>query len=438
MRIGSDRDRRAPSGSRFAQRRHGSFIAMRWSLQQARALLFLCICSACGASWPAPSRAPAAPVKAGVDAKADSRGTRGWVLAYEETFDAPALSLSEWSSAPLIDPTPFADDGSYFRAKGITPPTTYRASSPIGRDGWLTVESASRSSAGPPSDLAQTVLDPAGGTNRVLRVRSPAHTDATIVRPTKALPEAYRVSVRVGFPSFGDGKPGKNGYDTGNETAEPWSANTSAVDQNGFYWLTILDTLPRPHNNTWIHHHRKVVVDSDNHSPPWMQIWNGTSFVDSGEHPIMLFAIDGRGPGGNEQIGKPFLSYSAGAWQPSGAIRAVDAYKPRTWYTVTITRKSGFFTISLEGEFAFGGQKKYEATIDAAEKCVFHENRPGETAGHCVDDRSWADLGAQHPHWPAGEGWADWFMFGDPHENYYEGEVYYDDVRLEIWSDSPP
>jgi hypothetical protein len=29
--------------------------------------------------------------------------------------------------------------------------------------------------------------------------------------------------------------------------------------------------------------------------------------------------------------------------------------------------------------------------------------------------------------------WPDFFMFGDPHSNYYEGEVLYDDVTLELW-----
>ncbi len=381
--------------------------------------------------------ASAGPVPSGSDGAAPPAPPAvvpgGWVLAYEETFDAPgALALGAWSSAPIVDTDPFADDGSYFRAKGVRAPTTQRASTAIGKDGWLTLESASRTTVTPPAGLAQIASDPGNPANRALRIRSVAHTDATIVRPTKALPKAYRVSVRVGFPSFGDGKPGENGYDSGNETAEPWSPS-SAVDQNGFYWLTILDTPPRPHNNTWIHHHRKVVVDSDNHSPAWMQIWDGAKFVDSGEHPIMMFAVDGRTPGGNERIGKPFLSYSAGAWQPSGEIRAVDAYKPHTWYTVTIARKDGRFTLSVEGDFAFGGRKKVEGTIDAAARCVFHQNRPGEPSGACTDTRSWPALGAQHPHWPADGAWDDWFMFGDPHENYYEGEVYYDDVRLEVW-----
>ncbi|HQY61038.1 MAG TPA: hypothetical protein PK141_06570, partial [Polyangiaceae bacterium] len=200
---------------------------------------------------------PPPPVSDGAAPPDPPGGPRGWVLAYEETFEAPApLALGAWSSAPVVDTDPFADDGSYFRAKGVRPPTTQRASAAIGRDGWLTVESASRTTGAPPAALAQTAPDPGNPSNRALRIRSIAHTDATIVRPTKALPPAYRVSVRVGFPSFGDGKPGKNGYDSGNETAEPWSTS-SAVDQNGFYWLTILDTPPRPHNNTWIYHHRK-------------------------------------------------------------------------------------------------------------------------------------------------------------------------------------
>jgi len=39
------------------------------------------------------------------------------------------------------------------------------------------------------------------------------------------------------------------------------------------------------------------------------------------------------------------------------------------------------------------------------------------------------------PRWPAGQGWPDYFMLGDPHANFYEGEVHYDDIRLEVWRD---
>jgi hypothetical protein len=204
--------------------------------------------------------------------------------------------------------------------------------------------------------------------------------------------------------------------------AEPFWIE-DARNQNGFYWLTILDSQPRPHNNTWIHHHRKVVMDSDNHFPPWMEIFDGRTFIQSGEHPVMMFALDGKGRE-DERTGRPFLSYAGGEWQPSGAIRAVDAYLPDQWYQVSIERFDSTFTLEISGRFQFGGQKTYRATIDATEHCVWHYNQSSaEDATACANGDDW----------PSGGAWPDWFMFGDPHTNYYEGEVYYDDVQLAVW-----
>ncbi|MGZ6142200.1 MAG: hypothetical protein ACXWLM_02625, partial [Myxococcales bacterium] len=248
------------------------------------------------------------------------------------------------------------------------------------------------------------VPDPSGAPGRVLRLASPAHTDATVIRPSQPLPAKYRISLRVGFANFGDGKPGLNGYSTGTETAEPWHPYDAATGQNGFYWLTILDSMPRPHNNTWIHHHRKVVIDSDNNIPPWMEMWNGSSFSLNGEQPIMMIALDGSQPV-SDLYGPPFLSYSAGSWQPSGDIRAVDSYLPNEWYTASIERADGKFTFEISGRFKYGGVRTYTASM--GESAVFH----------------------------ATDGSPDWFMFGDPHNNYYEGFVYYDDVKLETWSE---
>ncbi len=359
----------------------------------------------------------------------------GWRVLWKEDFSSP-LPQASWVTDPVPDDGPFSDAGRYFTQRGISPPAAFRATQPFGTEDWLTLETYSRTSKQPPGQHAAVVDDPAGGTNKVLRITSPAHTDATVVRPSAPLPENYRVTVRVGFAAFGDGRPGLNGYDSGDERAGPWLPNESAVSQNGFYWLAILDAPPRPHNNVWIHHHRKVVIDSDNHYPPWMEIWNGQRFVSSGERPVMMFAIDGRGTGW-ETSGKPFLSYSAGTWQPSGAIRAVDSYLPGEWYTATIERKDGQFTLEVSGRFQHGGQRTYRATIDAAAQCVFHFNRPGESAPQaCIDLRHWPSLDAAFPHWPSGTGWDDWFMFGDPHSNFYEGHVHYDDLTLEVWEEA--
>lgn len=331
----------------------------------------------------------------------------------------------EWVDDSVPEDGPYADAGEYWLNQGVHPPKAYRATVPFGDQGWLTAESYTRSSTTSLGALVSVVPDPAGGPNRVLKIASPEHTDATVIRPTVPLPRRYRVSLRVGFASFGDGIPGGlNGY-SGGETAEPWSHDDATL-QNGFYWLSILDALPRPHNNTWIHHHRKVVIDSDNHYPAWMEIFDGHSFVPSGEHPVMMIALDGKGPA-TDRTGQPFLSFANGAWQPSGAIRAVDSYLPNEWYTATIERFDDTFTFEISGRFRYGGQTTYRATIDAKQRCVWHFNRtPDEDASACAG-----------PDWNPDAVWPDWFMFGDPHNNYYEGAVYYDDVTLQTWQEPP-
>jgi len=356
----------------------------------------------------------------------------GWRVVYDERFEGSPLALPAWQPDQVPDDGPFADDGAYFRNQGIHPPAAFRISQPFGASNWLTLESYTRDAQTPPSSLAAIVVDPADPANHALRIDSPRHTDATVVRPTQPLPERYRVSVRVGFADFGDGKPGLNGYQ-GGETAEPWLPDSS-IGQNGFYWLAILDAPPRPHNNLYIHHHRKVVMDSDNNTPPWMEQWNGSAFAPNGEHPLMMFALDGTAPS-QPETGKPFLPYAEGEWQPSGTVRAVDQYLPGEWYTATIERDGTVFTLSVSGRFKNGGQTTYTARIDAAAHCVWHFNRTGaEDASACLDESSLPGLDG-NPLWPAGTSWPDWFMFGDPHVNFYEGSVLYDDVKLEVWQD---
>lgn len=386
----------------------------------ASILSFAAICAACRAS---PSPPPPSPT-------AEPPPTR-WVTAFVEPFERSSLPEGAFAPDDYPDDGPHSDRGVYFRRKGVTPPRAFRASTPFGEGGWLTFEAYSRSSATRLADLVSLVPDPAGGDNHALRLSSPVHTDAIVVRPTRALPERYRVSLRVGFASFGDGDArGKNGY-RGGERAEPW-LEYDATQQNGYYWLSILDTMPRPHNNLWIHHHRKVVIDSDNHFPPWMEIWDGARFEKSGAFPIMMFAVDGKGEP-SDGAGRPFISYSAGALQPSGEIRAVDRYRPDRWYRVTVERDRGQFTMEIAGDFRHGGERVYRARIDAKERCVFHYNRtPEELDPRCVDNTSPASLGPGFPGWPAGSAYPDWFFFGDPHENFYTGSVHYDDVRLEV------
>ena len=78
--------------------------------------------------------------------------------------------------------------------------------------------------------------------------------------------------------------------------------------------------------------------------------------------------------------------------------------------------------------------RTYRAAIDASAACVWHYPvDAAEAAGAQACTNAASFYGA--PLWPAGGSWPEWFMFGDPHVNYYEGEVFYDDVVLEVWRD---
>jgi hypothetical protein len=328
-----------------------------------------------------------------------------WKVLYEENFEGQTPLFKggspRWVADAYQNIDEFSDGGSHFQGLGIKPPVAYRAEGAFGTSGWLSVAAYSRSSQTQFGDLFEVVPDPADPNNHVLKISSPKHTDGTVVRPTTALPKQYRVCLKVGHASFGDGKPGGlNGY-AGGEQDEPWLDGDATVE-NGFYWLTILDATPRPHNNIWIHHHRKVTIDSDNNKDAWTNIWEGKDWVADGQHPIMMFGVDKDG-GDNDATGRPFLAWSNGALQPSGQIRAVDAYKDHTWYSACVERNEDAFVLTVSGDFKWGGEQTYVGTIPVS--AVYQ----------------------------AGEGIPDFFMFGDPHNNYYRGLVYYDDIKLETW-----
>lgn len=63
----------------------------------------------------------------------------------------------------------------------------------------------------------------------------------------------------------------------------------------------------------WIHHHRKVVIDSDNNQEAWSEIWNGSQFVKSGFHPVFTLVHSQEGPG-YDLTGKPYIPFAGGTW----------------------------------------------------------------------------------------------------------------------------
>lgn len=99
----------------------------------------------------------------------------------------------------------------------------------------------------------------------------------------------------------------------------------------------------------------------------------------------------------------PYAKLEAVILQWHGCVRCLlDAYIDREWYKVCISRFSERYTLSIEGNFKYGGHINYESRISRDK--VFH----------------------------AEESFPDFFMIGDPHINFYQGDVYVDDVTLEV------
>ncbi len=134
------------------------------------------------------------------------------------------------------------------------------------------------------------------------RSTSLARDAGVLIRPTRPLPERYRVEVTLRGLQFGgrrhgslryDGKyngysprPCVTGYPWTFAGAEPGKARCDSADvtnQNGFYYLTVLDyATPAPHGNPSIHNHRKVVIDGYNSVAPWSKVY-GVCNPDTGE-----------------------------------------------------------------------------------------------------------------------------------------------------------
>lgn len=172
-----------------------------------------------------------------------------------------------------------------------------------------------------------------------------------------------------------------------------------------------------PHNNIWIHHHRKFVIDS----------WNRKGF----NKTVNVIALDGKSET-HQAFGKKFISYLDGRWQKVSDV-PVDYYLDNEWYTVTFTRTGLYYEYSIEGKFKNAGQTTYTDRIDYRKNCIYHYNQtPQELEPNCIDNRKQTFLDKSFTAWPEQSAYPEYFMLGEPHINYYEGNVLVDDITLEI------
>jgi len=335
-------------------------------------------------------------------------------LILTENFEIFYFSgIPKWVSDPIENTGPYTEYGEYYQQLKIFPPEALRNTIPLGENNWLTAEIYTKTKDPILIDYLDIVTDPLDANNSVLKLSTPVHTDAVILRSMMPLPKKYQLSLKVGFINYGD-ESELNGYNDGNEMAGPWREGSS-VGHNGFYWFALMDQLPKPHNNIWSHHHRKFVIDS----------WNRKE----NHNTVNVIALDGTSET-DTAFGKKFISYVNRSWQKVSDT-PIDNYLPNEWYTITFTRTSLFYKFSITGKFKNAGQTTYENKIDIRKNCVFHYNQtPEELDTTCVDNREQIFLGKEFQSWPINSAYPDYFMIGEPHINYYEGSVLIDDIKL--------
>ncbi|WP_437927996.1 hypothetical protein WMF37_01740 [Sorangium sp. So ce291] len=382
-----------------------------------------------------------------------------WRLAHHETFDAPFKEPAAWTEDAYGDGSPyhvdaFDEDGAFFSAQGgevfregLRRFRSFRKSFTYGEGGWLTVELYGRDSDRDGVPETGGRFESAGGKARLVSTR---HHDGAILRSTAPLPARYRVEVTVSNIAFGGPRQGSwkhggkvNGYD-GDELADPWrfsdrsTTPQSAVFGNGVYFLCITDyARPAPHNNVFIHHHRKVVMDTDNNfgdTGPWSSVWSplaGRAEQDGSRYVSMLW-LSGEAFG-TPWTGNELTSYTPGGWKEGPVF--TDKYLDGEAYVFTVERDGAGYAMSASGTFHHGGRTTYAARRGFREPPVtWHYNqRPDEYAppGHNETVR----FGETFETWPAGSAYPDHFFFGDPHINYYEGTAEFDDVKLYLPDD---
>lgn len=193
--------------------------------------------------------------------------------------------------------------------------------------------------------------------------KSDSYRDSAFIRPTHSLPRTYKISTVAGDIDYGlekiDGLANDLEYSEGPR------------NENGCYLLAITDASPVGHHtNTWWHQHRKVVIDVDNN------IWGHGM-----PNPIFMVYFD---------KSNKLTSFDGDTNRWQNEWKAGLHYDPKAWYRVEIEKTRDKFILSVLDD-----RVKTLRTASVPLKDIWHEDEHHE----------------------------DYFVIGDPHENYYQGSM---------------
>jgi hypothetical protein len=111
----------------------------------------------------------------------------------------------------------------------------------------------------------------------------------------------------------------------------------------------------------------------------------------------------------------------------------VDKYLDRQAYVFSIERDGEAYTMRVSGRFHHGGTAIYEASRPfRVPPVTWHYNQSPEELRPPYHNETRTYLGRTYETWPEGSAYPDYFFFGDPHINYYEGTAEFDDLKLYV------
>jgi len=452
-----------------------------------------------------------------------------WQLKYSEDFttplttdDAPwVLDLNDGNGPWNVDDTD--DQGDFFRKRGgsgfdrtLETFDLYRKRVEFGTDGWLTAEYAARdlNKDGTPDGILpsfSTITMPDG--SKAGYMDQPRWDNALIVTSTNNLPSEYRIEYELKGLNYGGKRPDgaggytmaydgrNNGYEapaitgvacknnfpwqrggaypttgTVNPCASPYGNTTS---DNGYYYLAIMDyAKPAPHNNIFIHQHRKVGMDLYAAQSSGYHTCNpatGDYYTQANNDPlntnnnINALFFDGHHWQNTTMPYNEFLTKTPCGDRSSGinAMAEIQPWlMPDETYVFAIERYQRTYTMEVTGNFLHFGPATMRFTKPFEEEFPFdtatrgrpanrwdnratdttfieavnhYNNTPDEQERSHSYFRTIATAAAStggvpyiYDGWPDGQSYPDNFIFGNPHINYYEGNATVANIKLYV------
>lgn len=193
--------------------------------------------------------------------------------------------------------------------------------------------------------------------------KSNSYRDSAYIRSTNKLPKTYKISIVVGEIDYNLDKiqrlPKDPEYPEGPK------------NENGAYLIAITDEKPQGHHtNIWWHQHRKLVIDVDNN------IWGHGM-----PYPIFMVYFD---------RSNRLMAFDGQRDEWLSDWRKAVTYDASSWYKVEVEKTKTHFIMSVSND---RGEILKKAKVKLQE--VWHEDGFHD----------------------------DYFVVGDPHENYYQGSM---------------